>query len=71
MALGVHVHLYMRGCKVTLGVHVRGCKVALDVHVHPLIDPLPRHPRKDQNISGHIVLAQNVCVIWNLCFHYI
>ena len=27
------------------------------------IDPLPCHPGKDQNISGHIVLAQNVCVI--------
>ena len=27
------------------------------------IDPLPCHPGKDQNISGHIVLDQNVCVI--------
>ena len=27
------------------------------------IDPLPYYPGKDQNISGHIVLAQNVCVI--------
>ena len=26
-------------------------------------DPLPCHPGKDQNISGHIVLAQSVCVI--------
>ena len=28
----------------------------------PLIDPLPCHPGKDQNISGHTVLAQNLCV---------
>ena len=27
------------------------------------IDPLLCHPGKDQNISGHIVLDQNVCVI--------
>ena len=27
------------------------------------IDPLPRHPSKDHNISDHFVLAQNVCVI--------
>ena len=27
------------------------------------IDPFPCHPGKDQNISGHIVLVQNVCVV--------
>ena len=27
------------------------------------IDPLPCHPGKNQNIGGHIVLDQNVCVI--------
>ena len=28
-----------------------------------VIDLLPCHPGKDQNISGHTVLDQNVCVI--------
>ena len=27
------------------------------------IGPMPCHPGKDQNISDHIVLAQNVCVV--------
>ena len=31
--------------------------------INSRIDPLPCHPGEDQNISGHIVLDQNVCVI--------